>query len=72
LTAEGRRPPLRIRHEYLAVSDLRLSADTAAALLNLSQRHALVALASLVTERFLVRLPDGCYSRRSVASASSR
>jgi hypothetical protein len=45
-------------------SDLRLSADTAAALLNVSQRHALVALESLVIERFLVRLPDGRYSRR--------
>ena len=55
---------LRIRHEFLADSDLRLSADTAAALLNVSQRHALVALESLVIERFLVRLPDGGYSRR--------
>jgi hypothetical protein len=55
---------LRIRHEYLAVSDLRLSADTVAAVLNVSQRHALVALESLVTEHFLVRLPDGRYSRR--------
>ena len=55
---------LRIRHEYLAVSDLRLSADTVAALLNVSQRHALVALESLVIEHFLIRLPDGQYSRR--------
>jgi hypothetical protein len=55
---------LRIRHEYLAVSDLRLSADTVAALLNVSQRHALVTLESLVMEHFLVRLPDGRYSRR--------
>jgi hypothetical protein len=55
---------LRIRHEYLAVSDLRLSADTVAALLNVSQRHALVALESLVMERFLIRLPDGQYFRR--------
>ena len=55
---------LRIRHEDLAVSDLRLSADTVAALLNVSQRHAMVALEALVTERFLVRLPDGRYTRR--------
>lgn len=55
---------LRIRHEYLAVGDLRLSADTVAALLNVSQRHAVVALESLVTEHFLVRLPDGRYIRR--------
>ena len=55
---------LRIRHEYLAVSDLRLSADTIAALLNVSQRHAVVALEALVTEHFLVRLPDGRYTRR--------
>jgi hypothetical protein len=51
---------LRIRHEYLTAPDLRLSADTAAALLHVSQRHALLALESLVTERFLVRLTDGC------------
>ena len=55
---------LRIRHEYLAVSDLRLSADTVAALVHVSQRHALVALESLVMERFLVQLPDGRYFRR--------
>jgi len=55
---------LRIRHEYLAVSDLRLSAETVGALLNVSQRHALVALESLVMEQFLVRLPDARYSRR--------
>ena len=56
---------LRIRHEYLAASNLRLSADTVAALLNVSQRHALVALEALVMDHFLVRLPDGRYSRRS-------
>ena len=55
---------LRIRHEYLADSEVQHSADTVAALLNVSQRHALVALESLVMERFLVRLPDGRYSRR--------
>jgi hypothetical protein len=63
---------LRIRHEYLTVPDLRLSADAAAALLHLSQRHALLALESLVAERFLVRLPDGCYSRRGQTIASPR
>ena len=55
---------LRIRHEYLEDRDLRLSADTVAALLNVSQRHALVALESLVVTHFLIRLPDGRYSRR--------
>ena len=55
---------LRLRHEYLAASDLRLTVDAVAALLNVSPRHALVALESLVMERFLVRLPDGRYSRR--------
>jgi hypothetical protein len=63
---------LRIRHEYLTAAELRLSADAAATLLRVSQRHALLALQSLVTERFLVRLPDGCYSRRSETPASSR
>jgi hypothetical protein len=63
---------LRIRHEYLTAADLRLSPDTAAALLHVSQRHALLALESLVTGRFLVRLPDGCYSRRSETLGSSR
>jgi hypothetical protein len=31
---------------------------------NVSQRHAVVALESLVTDHFLVRAPDGRYSRR--------
>ena len=62
---------LRIRHEFLETADLRLSADAAAALLSVSQRHALIALESLVAERFLVRLPDGCYSRPSQTSTSS-
>jgi hypothetical protein len=54
---------LRIRHEFLTVPDLRCSADTAAALLHVSPRHASVALESLVLEHFLVRLADGCYAR---------
>jgi hypothetical protein len=63
---------LRIRHEYLTVVDLRLSADTAAALLHLSQRHATVALESLVTEQFLVRLSDGRYARHVETVVSPR
>ena len=55
---------LRIRHEFLVVPDLRLSADTAATTLNVSQRHARVALEGLVFEGFLSRLPDGRYVRR--------
>jgi hypothetical protein len=63
---------LRIRHEYLTVADLRLSADTAAALLHLSQRHATLALESLVTEQFLVRLSDGRYARHIDTVVSPR
>ena len=54
---------LRIRHEFLTVPDLRVSSDNAASLLHVSQRHALLTLESLVLERFLIRLPDGCYTR---------
>jgi len=54
---------LRIRHEFLTVPDLRLSADTVASLLNVSPHHARQALESLVRERFLVRMLDDRYSR---------
>ena len=53
---------LQIRHEFLTVPDLRLSADTVASLLNVSPPHARQALESLVRERFLVRMMDR-YSR---------
>jgi hypothetical protein len=58
---------LRIRHEFLTVPDLHVSADAAASLLHVSQRHALLTLESLVVERFLVRLADGCYARATGA-----
>jgi len=62
---------LRIRHEYLTHAGLRLSADATAALLHVSQRHAAIALESLVMERFLLRLPDGCYARCPAAVVAS-
>jgi hypothetical protein len=55
---------LRIRHGFLTVPDLRLSADAAASLLSVSHRYALQALESLVRGRFLARLSDGSYTRR--------
>ena len=58
---------LRIRHEFLVVPDLHLSAATAAAALQVSQRHAIVVLEALVVERFLIRLADGRYARPPAA-----
>jgi len=54
---------LRIRHAFLAVPDLRASADTVAALLCTTPRHARLELESLVGERFLERAADGLYIR---------
>ena len=56
---------LRIRHEFLSVPDLRLSADTVASLLNVSRHHAAAMLEALVSEQFLSRHPDGSYSRQA-------
>jgi hypothetical protein len=58
---------LRIRHEFLAVPDLRVSVDAAAIRLDATPRHALVALETLVVEGFLTRLPDGQYVRSTAA-----
>jgi hypothetical protein len=54
---------LRIRHAFLAMPDLRASADTVAAMLCTTPRHARCALESLVRERFLERTADGLYLR---------
>jgi hypothetical protein len=54
---------LRIRHAFLAMPDLRASADTVAAMLCTTPRHARSALESLVVERFLERTADGFYLR---------
>jgi hypothetical protein len=60
---------LRIRHEFLAVPDLRVSVDRTAAQYHLASRHALVALESLVWEGFLARTADGQYVRSSGAQS---
>lgn len=59
---------LRIRHEFLTVPDLQLSADAAALLLNVSPRHARQALESLALGTFLVQLSDGSYARYDPAA----
>ena len=54
---------LRIRHEFLTLPDLHASAASVAALLGVTERHALVALDALVAEGFLERIPDRGYAR---------
>ena len=61
---------LRIRHEFLSLPDLHVSAASAAARLGLTERHARVALDALVAELFLERMPDGEYVRASGAGRS--
>jgi hypothetical protein len=58
---------MRVRHEFLTRSDLLVSADFVADLFDLSVRHALVILESLVFEGFLARTPDGRYRRHFAA-----
>lgn len=60
---------LRIRHEFLSVPDLRVSAAVAARLLGVTQRHAQRSLDALVAERFLERTPDGQYVLASGATS---
>lgn len=60
---------LRIRHEFLSLPDLQVSAETAAAWLGVTERHARLALEALVAERFLDRTPDGQYVRVSGATS---
>jgi hypothetical protein len=54
---------LRMRHEFLTMPDLRVSAGEVAGLLGVSLRQALVILESMVFERFLARSADGRYVR---------
>ena len=54
---------LRIRHEFLALPDLRVSVDVAGALLHVTSRHARLILESLASEGFLERGADGQYAR---------
>jgi predicted transcriptional regulator of viral defense system len=58
---------LRIRHEFLALPDLRVSADVVGALLHVTVRHARLILESLVREGFLERTADGQYVRLTAA-----
>jgi DNA-binding IclR family transcriptional regulator len=58
---------LRIRHEFLARPDLRLSARTVALLLDVSPRHAQRLLNSLARERFLQQESGGEYCRTAAA-----
>jgi hypothetical protein len=61
---------LRIRHEFLTRPGLSVSAQAAAALLGVLDRHASVILESLVFERFLSRTADGRYMRSHVIRAA--
>ncbi len=47
---------LRLRHEFLQVPGMRVSAAKAAQLLAISTRHAQVILTSLEREQFLLRV----------------
>jgi hypothetical protein len=58
---------LRIRHDFFAVPNLRVSADTIAAAHRIAPRHALLALQGLVMEGFVERPPDGHYARSTGA-----
>jgi len=62
---------LRIRHEFLVQPDLCLSADVAATMLGVPQRHASIILESMVFERFLARTANGQYIR-SFAGGTGR
>ena len=54
---------LRVRHQYLTDSDVKLSAADIVAQLQVQPRHALRMLESLVVEGFLSRDHDGRYVR---------
>jgi DNA-binding IclR family transcriptional regulator len=58
---------LRIRHEFLARPDLRLSVGTVALLLAISPGHAHRLLETLVREGFLQREYGGKYRRTAAA-----
>lgn len=54
---------LRIRYEFLARADLRVSPEIVAELLGVPLRHAKAMLDALVFEHFLARNADGSYVR---------
>ena len=58
---------LRVRHEFLTLPDLRASVESVAALLGVSERHALLTLDALVAEGFLGRRGDRLYVRSDAA-----
>ena len=58
---------LRIRHEFIAVPDLRVSVKSIAAQLQIASRHAAAELESLVAEGFLERTADDFYVRVNAA-----
>ena len=55
---------LRVRNEFLTRPDLHASADAVARLIDISPRHAMVILDSLVHEEFLDRTADGAFVHR--------
>jgi hypothetical protein len=59
---------LRIRHEFLKLPDLHVSAAAVATLLGVNERHALATLDALVAEGFLARRVDCQYVRSAAAS----
>ena len=63
---------LRIRHEFLTQPNLCVSADVAASLLGVPERHALIILESLVFELFLARTANGQYVRSFAAGTGRR
>jgi len=54
---------LRIRHEFLRVPGLRASAGDISLVLDVSSRHALLIIESLVRDGFLERTTEGQYVR---------
>jgi hypothetical protein len=59
---------LRIRHEFLSLPGLRVSARMAAAMLGVSSPHARRILDALVAERFLTHTTDDHYIRSDATS----
>lgn len=57
---------LRARNEFLTRPSLQASAQTLAEILDISARHALVVLESLMREGFLERTTDDRYGRRQM------
>ena len=60
---------LRIRHEFLAMRGVRLTAPQTARLLGVSLNHAAEMLDVLEEEGFLIRTPDGQYRRAQPSMA---